>query len=127
VHALQHALQLLVAHQRQNGGIDARAAWVVGRVVVALDAAQRTTRFAGRFVTWLAWNVAGKIGRGSRTVQLGVAVGVDLAMLRGRRVASGNMELCWGCVEQLHEEVHEDAERGGCQVAHALGQRHGVQ
>jgi hypothetical protein len=28
-------------------------------------------------------------------------------------------------MRQLHEEVHEDAERCACQVAHALRERHG--
>jgi hypothetical protein len=44
VHALQHGLELLVAHQRQDGGIDACAVCPTRCIVVALDPAQRTTR-----------------------------------------------------------------------------------
>jgi hypothetical protein len=61
---------------------------------------------------------------GGLTVQQGIAI--PLSMLRGR-LAVGNEQLCLGRVEQLHEEVDEDAQCGGRQVAHALGQRHGVQ
>jgi hypothetical protein len=47
-------------------------------------------------------------------------------MLRGWLVV-GDEQLCLGEVEQLHEEIDKDAQGGGRQVAHALGQRHDVQ
>jgi hypothetical protein len=46
VHALQHGLELFVAHQRQDGGIDAGAVCPARCIVVALDPAQRATRLA---------------------------------------------------------------------------------
>jgi hypothetical protein len=47
VHALQHSLELLVAHQRQDGSIDARTVCLASRcIIVALDSAQRATGLA---------------------------------------------------------------------------------
>jgi hypothetical protein len=50
---------------------------------------------------------------------------VPFTVLRGRGLARGELEGRVGRVEELQEEVDEDAERGRRQVAHALGQRHG--
>lgn len=41
VHALKHIVELLIAYQTQDGGLDARAVRVVGCVVIAFDSSQR--------------------------------------------------------------------------------------
>ena len=45
-HALQHVVHFFVAHQAEDGGVDARAVGVVRRIVATVDASQRLARFA---------------------------------------------------------------------------------
>jgi len=51
---------------------------------------------------------------------------VPIADFVGRKLAR-NLDGCLGTwrLEDLHEQVDEDAESGASQVAHALGKRHG--
>lgn len=60
-----------------------------------------------------------------RTVELRVAVSCLCAVVGGGP-AVGHTQLRRRGVQQLHENEDEDAEGGSRQVAHALGQRHGV-
>jgi hypothetical protein len=50
---------------------------------------------------------------------------VPIADFVGRKLAR-NLDGCLGTgrLENLHEQIDEDAERGASQVAHALGERH---
>lgn len=59
-----------------------------------------------------------------RTVKLRVTVSHVFAMV-GTCSAVGQAQFRLRRVQQLHEDEDKYAERGSCQVAHALGQRHG--
>lgn len=53
-HAREHAVEFLVAHQAQQGRVDALAVLVIRSIVVAVDAPERLSRLAGLCAGWLA-------------------------------------------------------------------------
>jgi len=46
-HALQHVVELFIADQTEDRGVDARTRGIVWGVVVTVDSSQRLGRFAG--------------------------------------------------------------------------------
>ena len=121
MHALQHVVQLLIAHQTQQGSIDARAVGIVGSVVVSLDSAQRPLRLAGGWYAIVSvWVLAGQT---SHTVLLRVVVPAlrSVAALEGRL---WYLEGLWFGPVQLEKGENKHADGGSGQDTHGSGQRH---